>query len=115
MKNAIVMILAGVIATPVTAQPATTGLTVQGNGAWEMICHVTRGSDVQTQLLDFRNPSLSGFSRVSCDQTGGSRGPLVVSVAGPAACPFKVASGAACRQTFTSGRSGSFAIRAKRP
>lgn len=96
---------------PATAQTAVSTLTVRGSGDWEMICHVAGGSDDETVVLSPRRPSFSGFARLSCDQTGGSRGPLEVSVAGPAACPFKVAKGAACQQSFASGRSGSFIVR----
>jgi hypothetical protein len=109
-------ILAAGFAFPAAAQPATTTISVQGVGGWELICHVANNSGDQAEILDARRNSLLSrdFYSIACDQTGSGRGPLVVSISGPATCPFKGAPGGPCQQSFPSGRSGSFVVRPTR-
>ena len=118
MRKLALALLAVALAAPVGARPAVTAISVKAVGGWEMICHVTTSFGDQTvQILDAGHSSLAltGFNNVSCEQTGAGRGPMVVSVAGPATCPFKGATQGACEKSFASGRAGSFAVRPRRP
>lgn len=92
-------------------------ISAQGDGSWEIICHVgLPGGDLATPIL---GPGRSSYSsrelrRASCDVKNGGKGPLVVTITAPAmACPFKAATADACQQTFAKGRAGSFELKAK--
>ena len=118
MKKLALAVLAAGLSLPAAAQPVATTVSVQAAGGWEMICHVaTRFGNEQVVILDAGHSSLSSgdFNNISCEQTGSGRGPMVVSVTGPASCPFKGAAAGSCQQSFASGRVGSFVVKSKRP
>lgn len=117
MKMFALALGAAALAAPAVAQPATT-LAVKASGGWEMICHVAaRSGEPQVVILDAGRSSLSNgdYRNISCEQTGSARGPMVVSISGPAACPFKGAAEGRCEQSSASGRVGSFVVKPKRP
>lgn len=100
MKKLALIILTAGLSLPAAAQPAATTVSVQASGGWEMICHVaTRFGNEQVVILDAGHSSLSSgdLNSVSCEQTSGGRGPMVVSVSGPATCPFKASAVGACQ------------------
>lgn len=116
MNQLIAGLLASALVSPAAAEPAMTAVSVKGTGGWELICHVTtRSGDQLVEVLDGGHRSLSNSDpyNVSCDQTSGGSGPMVVTITG-AACPFKGAAAGTCQQSFPHGP-GSFVVRPKRP
>lgn len=100
------------------ASDTVSTISAQGDGSWEIICHVLLpGGDQATPIL---GPGRSSYANremrgASCDVRNGTKGPLVVTISAPAmACPFKGASADACEQTFTKGRAGSFELKARK-
>jgi hypothetical protein len=118
MKKLFLIAAAATVATPSFGQASDViTVSVRGAGSWEMICHVlTASGDQVAEVVDGHRSTLSSrdFHSVSCEQTASARGPLVVSISGPATCPFKGATAGTCSRTFASGSVGSFTTRRKR-
>lgn len=114
MRVSAVLLIAGSLAGPGTAMAApdvAPTISASGQGSWEMICHIAAG-DQSDRIL---GPDRSSYSspklqRASCSYKGASGGPLVITITGPTACPFKGASADACMLSVPKGRAGSFEL-----
>jgi len=118
MKVSVVLLIAGSLAGPSAAMAApgtAPTISASGQGSWEMICHIVAGGDQSDHIL---GPDRSSYSSpklqsASCSYKGASGGPLVITITGTTACPFKDASADACTLTVPKGRAGSFELKVK--
>lgn len=117
MKNWI-LLAAGLIAGSANAMEAgapAPGISIAGEGSWELICRAIGGGEQNSIILNGnrRVYSNANMHRISYNYKNGSVAPLVISASAAGTCPFKGASAEACALTVPKGRSGSFEIKFK--
>jgi hypothetical protein len=118
MRKWMMLLAVGLVANPLNAaEPASTppSISARGQGNWEMICNIVADGD---QLVRVLGPDRNAYSdpkmqRASCDYKNAAVAPLIIVIAGTAACPFKDASADACALTVPKGRAGSFELKVK--
>jgi hypothetical protein len=118
MTKWLMLLAAGLVASPVNAADAASAppsISASGQGNWEMICHIVANGDQQVRVLgpDHSIYSDAKMQRASCDYKNTTSAPLVITIAGAPACPFKDASADACSLTVAKGRAGSFDLKVK--
>ncbi|MFA6122203.1 MAG: hypothetical protein WCS75_06415 [Sphingomonas sp.] len=91
-------------------------MTAKGDGGWSIWCdYEQRGAgDVKREVAPDKNHSgaltIAQLNHGACHYTGGS-GPLTITISGDAwACPFKVATDAACEKIIARLDSGEFKL-----
>lgn len=118
MTKWLMLLTAGLLAGPVNAAPApdaapAPGISANGEGSWEMICHIVADGDQLDRILGRDRSSYSNpkMQRASCSYKSPSTAPLVITITGTTACPFKGVSADACTLTVPKGRAGSFELK----
>lgn len=108
-----VLLAVAVLASPVVAgdnSSVNPGFSAQGDGNWEVICHVLadgKQSDVilGSGRVQYGNRALS---KASCNYHASAKGDLVITVIAAAKCPFKGETVETCSITVPKLRRGSF-------
>jgi len=119
MKTCVAILIAGLLAgtaSAVYAQTVSPGVSVKGDGRWEMFCRIIARSDSKQILLD-RSHSAYSDPRLTlgeCKYRAAPESELAISVIESEDCPFSGASAENCAMTVSAGKSGSFKFRAKR-
>lgn len=118
MTKWLILLATGLVASPVNAADTVNtppSISAHGQGNWEMICHIVTNGD---QLMRILGPDKNTYSdakmqHASCDYKNATLTPLVITIAGVPACPFKGASADECSLTVPKGRAGSFDLKVK--
>jgi hypothetical protein len=118
MTKWLILLATALVANPVNAADAVStqpSISAHGQGNWEMICHIVANGDQQVRVLgpDHNTYADSKMQRASCDYKNTTSAPLVITIAGVSACPFKDASSDSCALTVAKGRAGSFNLKVK--
>lgn len=108
-----VLLAAAVLAAPAIAEDNSSvvpGFFAQGEGNWEVICHVVESGKQSDVVLGSGRVRFASraLTKASCNYHASAKGDLTITITGATKCPFKGATVEACSVTAPKHRRGTF-------